>query len=157
MNAYKKRNYMAQGLSPAEATLLKPHDRMIAQLKAADRVVMPYPMHNFGIPGPVKTWFDAVMFSGETFEMGAQGPVPVMKGRKSLTLYTAGGIYPSEKSAVEYPFWDTLTTLAKIEFGFMGFDENEVNSTSLRDPSKVEEHLKDARAKMAAVLKRWRD
>ena len=55
MNAYKKRNYMAQGLSPAEATLLKPHDRMIAQLKASDRVVMPYPMHNFGIPGPVKT------------------------------------------------------------------------------------------------------
>lgn len=151
MAAYVKRNYMNQELTPTEKLLLNSHDRLVPQFKAADLIVMAYPMHNFGMPGLVKLYFDAVMLNGETFEMGKK----LMAGKKALTLFTAGGIYPNHQASIDYPHWDTLTVTAKINFAFMGFDESEVVGTSLRDPATTEKHLAEAGQKIEAALKRW--
>ena len=72
---------------------------------------------------------------GKTEEMGLQGAIPITKGRNALTLFSAGGVYPVDQSSIEYPYWDTLTALAKIEFGFMGLGKSEVIGISLRDVS----------------------
>lgn len=151
MVAYRKRNYMKQLLTPAEITLLVGHDRLIKQFKAADVIVMAYPMHNFGMPGITKTYLDAIMFNGETFEMGKK----LMAGKKSLTLYTAGGIYTPDHVALDYPHWDTLSLSAKINFGFMGFDQTEVIAASLRDPATEPERMATAREKISALVKKW--
>ncbi len=151
MAAYGKRNYMKQSLIDAEALALAPHDRLIKQFMAADVVVMAYPMHNFGMPGIVKTYFDAIMFNGETFEMGKK----LMAGKKALTLYTAGGIYTADHVALEYPHWDTLSLNAKINFGFMGFDETEVIASSLRDPATEPDRMKVAQEKITALVNKW--
>jgi putative NADPH-quinone reductase len=79
-------------------------DKLIAQLKSADILVMAYPMHNFGTPAAVKAYLDAVIFKGETFEMGKK----LMSGKKALTFFTAGGIYSEEKFSLTYPDWNTL-------------------------------------------------
>ena len=151
MAAYVKRNYMKQPLGDAETRLLAPHDALVKQLKAADITVMAYPMHNFGMPGPVKTYLDAVMLAGETFQMGQK----LMAGKKSLTLYTAGGQYPQHQVTVDYPNWDTLTLNAKINFNFMGFDECEVIGASLRDPSTESERFRQADQKLQDLVGRW--
>lgn len=151
LGAYGKRNYMGQTLSPEESALLASQDRLIKQFKSADVVVMAYPMHNFGMPGIVKSYFDAIMFNGETFEMGKK----LMTGKKALTLYTAGGIYTPDRVGLEYPHWDTLTLNAKINFGFMGFDESEVISASLRDPATEPERMTAASNQIKTLVKKW--
>jgi FMN-dependent NADH-azoreductase len=151
MAAYKKRNYMKQALSSTESAALAGQDRLTKQFKAADVVVMAYPMHNFGMPGVVKSYLDAVMLNGETFEMGKK----LMAGKKALTLYAAGGVYTPDHVTLEYPHWDTLTVNAKINFIFMGFDQAEVVAASLRDPATEAERLGAASEKISALVKKW--
>ncbi len=151
MGAYYKRNYQGQPLSPDEAATLEGHDALIAQLKSADVVVLAHPMHNFGAPGPVKQWLDAVMFNGETFSYAA----PSMAGRKALVLYTSGGRYDAQVASTQQGQWDTLTQLMKINFGFMGFDSCEVLSASLRNPATAEGNLAAVTAEIEALVARW--
>lgn len=151
LQAYYKRNYGGQKLSADEAKLLQENDKLIAQLKSADILVMAYPMHNFGMPAAVKAYLDAVIFNGETFEMGKK----LMAGKKALTLFTAGGIYSEDAFGPEYPNWNTINLLSKINFGFMGFDEVEVLGTSLRDPATQAERLAQSKEKISAIVSKW--
>ncbi len=151
MQAYYKRNYGGQKLSADEAKLLEENDKLIAQLKSADVLVMAYPMHNFGMPAAVKAYLDAVIFNGETFEMGKK----LMAGKKALTLFTSGGIYAEESFGLDYPQWNTVKLLAKINFGFMGFDQAEVLGTSLRDPATQAERLEQMQKKITKIVKNW--
>lgn len=151
MQAYYKRNYGGQKLSADEAKSLEQNDKLIAQLKSADVLVMAYPMHNFGMPAAVKGYLDAVIFNGETFEMGKK----LMAGKKALTLFTSGGIYADGSFGFDYPQWNTLQLLAKINFSFMGFDQAEVLGTSLRDPKTQAERLEQMKEKINSIIKSW--
>ncbi len=151
MAAYGKRNYMGQALSTSEAQSLAKQDELTAQFKSADVIVFAHPMHNFGMPGLVKTYLDAVMLNGVTFEMGKK----LMAGKKALTLYTAGGVYPQHQVSLDYPHWDALSLMTKINFSFMGFDETEVIGTSLRDPATAEINLADAQTRIQKLTNRW--
>jgi FMN-dependent NADH-azoreductase len=42
-------------------------DELIAELRAADTVVIGAPMYNFGITTTLRAWFDHVLRAGETF------------------------------------------------------------------------------------------
>jgi len=132
IQAYYKRNYGGQKLDEKEAKLLAKNDKLIAQLKAADLLVMAAPMHNFGIPAAMKAYMDAVIFKGETFEPGKK----LMAGKKALVLYTSGGIYSEDKFDLNYPNWNSIILNAKANFSFMGFDDSQVIGTSLRENSE---------------------
>lgn len=151
IQAYYKRNYNGQKLNENEARLLEQNDHLVAQLKSADILVMAYPMHNFGMPAAVKAYLDAVIIKGETFDPGKK----LMAGRKALTLFTSGGIYSEDSFNFEYPNWDTIRLLAKVNFGFMGFDESETISTSLRDEAKAEERLLETKKKIHKLIQKW--
>ena len=151
IQAYYKRNYGGQKLNADEAKLLEQNDKLIAQLKSADVVVMAYPMHNFSIPAAAKAYLDAVIFNGETFEAGKK----LMAGKKALTLFSAGGIYSHDEFNLNYPNWDTITLLSKVIFNFMGFDESDTVGTSLRDPQKQAERLDQSRQKIREFVNKW--
>jgi FMN-dependent NADH-azoreductase len=151
MSAYCKRNFDNLPITSEEADSLKQNDLLVKQLKSCDILVMAYPMHNFGMPALVKAYLDAVLLNGETFSPGKK----IMIGKKSLTLFTSGGNYSSNLVNLEYPNWDTLTMLARINFGYMGFDESEVINTSLRDPATATEKLAQVAVKIKDVVKRW--
>lgn len=155
ISAYYKRNYRGQPLTPEEAELLVVHDRLTRQLKSADVVVMAYPMHNFSMPGIVKSYFDAVMLAGETFRVGMKNTGGLMAGKRALTIYTSGGLYPADKFAPEFPNWDAVSLLARIEFQFMGFSEIEIVGTSLRDPAQAPTNLEGARNRLREIVTRW--
>lgn len=117
--AYIQRNYLGATLSPAEAARMAGMDRMAAQLVAADAVVLAFPMHNFSFPAPVKAWFDAVMLKGVTWDVTPQGYAGLLQGRKALVLMASGGVY----SNAPYTAYEHALSLAKVEFGFMGFSD----------------------------------
>lgn len=151
IQAYYKRNYGGQKLDASEAKLLEKNDKLIAQLKSADVLVLAYPMHNFGIPAAVKAYLDAVIFKGETFDYGAKS----MAGKKVLTLFTSGGIYSEETFNFDYPNWNTITLQSKAMYSFMGFDDIETIATSLRDPATQNEKLEEARQKIRQIISKW--
>jgi len=150
IGAYYKRNYQGQTLTADESALLAENDRLIAQFKSADVVVIAAPFHNFGIPGVVKLYLDAIIFNHETFELG-QKP---LAGKRALALFTSGGVYDPVSASLTAGFksWDTYSQVFKINFTFMGFDKAEVVATSLQHEESAEQHLKEAGEKIKAVV-----
>src|ERR671924_453885 len=95
-------------------------DRMAAQLKSADIVVVAFPMYNFSMPAIVKAWFDSVIQSGVTFGQGNDGQTVISNAaKKALTLISCGGVYSNESSSGR----EHALSLSNLEFQFMGYSD----------------------------------
>ena len=81
-------------------------DALIDEIERADMIVLGTPMHNYGMPAPLKAWFDQVIRIGKTFTFDlARGDYPlepIMNGKVLVTLtshgefgFAAGGIRQS--------------------------------------------------------------
>jgi FMN-dependent NADH-azoreductase len=118
-------------------------DRMTAQLKACDVVVLATPMYNFSLPAVVKAWFDSVMLHGDTFKPNPKGAfLGLMTGKKALVLMTGFGTYSTGDGTVGSLFGPTYEhgmSLAKLEFKFMGFSDIRGVLGEGMSPSKGEE------------------
>jgi FMN-dependent NADH-azoreductase len=119
MNAYIKRNYLKEELSPEQKMTLDKMDRMTQQMKSADIVVIAFPMHNFSMPASVKAWFDSVMLKGQTWDNSDGKYFGLLNEKKALIIISSGGFYTKEPMI----HWEHAMSLAKIEFQFMGFSD----------------------------------
>jgi FMN-dependent NADH-azoreductase len=91
-------------------------DALIAELKAADIVVIGVPMYNFGVPAGLKNWIDAVSRAKVTFRYTADGPEGLLKGKKVYIALTRGGQYRGTPADTQVPY---LTMV----FGFLGMTD----------------------------------
>jgi FMN-dependent NADH-azoreductase len=71
-------------------------DVLIAEVQAADVVVIGAPMYNFGMPVQLKAWFDAIARAGVTFRYTESGPEGLLKNKKVFVATARGGIYPAD-------------------------------------------------------------
>lgn len=74
-------------------------DELIAELRAADTVVLAAPMYNFSVPTSLRAWFDFVLRAGETFRYTEAGPEGLLKGKKVIVLTSRGGLYSEGPAA----------------------------------------------------------
>lgn len=81
--------------SERETAALRDSDTVIAELKAADVIVIAAPMHNFGVPSTLKAWIDHIARPGLTFSYSERGPEGLLKGKKAILVLATGGIYSS--------------------------------------------------------------
>lgn len=110
----------AEAETDAAREALALSDALIAELKAADLVVIAAPMYNFGIPSTLKAWFDHVLRAGITFRYSEAGPEGLLKGRKAIVIESRAGLYSSGPSAAMDSQEPHLRTL----LGFMGLDDS---------------------------------
>lgn len=68
-------------------------DALVAELKAADTLVIGVPMYNFGIPSTLKVWFDQVLRPGIAFSYSEAGPKGLLTGKRAIVIETRGGLY----------------------------------------------------------------
>jgi FMN-dependent NADH-azoreductase len=68
-------------------------DQLIAEVMAADVLVIGAPMYNLGITSALKTWFDHILRAGTTFRYTATGPEGLVIGKKAVVIETRGGLY----------------------------------------------------------------
>ncbi|MDO9216628.1 MAG: NAD(P)H-dependent oxidoreductase, partial [Lacisediminimonas sp.] len=68
-------------------------DALIAEIQAADVVVLGVPMYNFGVPVQLKNWIDAISRAQVTFRYTANGPEGLLTGKKAYVLLTRGGVH----------------------------------------------------------------
>ncbi|WP_262028040.1 FMN-dependent NADH-azoreductase [Microvirga sp. Mcv34] len=77
----------------AQVTALSLSADLIAELKAADILVIGAPMYNFGMPSTLKAWFDHVLRAGITFSYSEGGPEGLLKGKRAVVVQSRGGLY----------------------------------------------------------------
>jgi FMN-dependent NADH-azoreductase len=94
-------------------------DRLVAELKAADILVIGAPMYNFGMPSTLKAWFDHVLRAGITFRYSEAGPEGLVKGTKAIVIEARGGLYSSGPAAA----MDSQEPHLRTMLGFMGVDD----------------------------------
>lgn len=122
-------------------------DELIAEIKAADILVIGAPMYNFGIASTLKTRFDYVLRAGITFKYGESGPVGLLEGKRAIVVESRGGLYsegPAKMMDSQEPHLRTL-------LGFIGI----TNITFIRaeklafGPEARERAIDAARADLA--------
>jgi len=98
-------------------------DELVAELVAADEIILGAPMYNFSIPAALKAWIDHVVRAGKTFRYSAAGkPEGLLDGKnkKVLAIIASGGSYVegSGLSALDYE-----VPYLRFIFGFMGITD----------------------------------
>ncbi|WP_394821868.1 FMN-dependent NADH-azoreductase [Pendulispora albinea] len=68
-------------------------DELIAELEAADVLVIGAPLYNFTIPSALKSWIDRVVVAGKTFRYGAHGAEGLVPDKKTYVVVSRGGVY----------------------------------------------------------------
>lgn len=89
----------AEATTPAEIEAARLSDALIAEVRAADLVVIASPMYNFGISSTLKAWFDHLLRPRVTFRYGDQGPEGLLGGRKAVVIESRAGFYPAGDAA----------------------------------------------------------
>jgi FMN-dependent NADH-azoreductase len=93
-------------------------DALIAELRAADVIVLALPMYNFGVPSTLKAYFDHVARAGVTFKYAASGPVGLLDGKRAFVIATRGGRYAGTTL-------DLQTAYVRQFLGFIGIHDVE--------------------------------
>ncbi|MGA7387142.1 MAG: FMN-dependent NADH-azoreductase [Pseudolabrys sp.] len=94
-------------------------NRLIAELKAADTIVIGAPMYNFGIPSTLKAWFDYVLRPGITFRYTEAGPIGLLEGKRAIVIESRGGYYGDGAAKA----LDLQEPHLKALLGFMGIKD----------------------------------
>jgi len=103
----------------AQQRTLELSDRLIAELEAADLIVIASPMYNFGISSTLKAWFDHVLRAGITFRYTDSGPEGLLTGKKAVVIESRGGFYSDGPAAAMNSQEPHIRTL----LGFIGIDD----------------------------------
>ncbi|MEM1174575.1 MAG: NAD(P)H-dependent oxidoreductase [Pseudomonadota bacterium] len=134
---------------PAERSIdqdaaLTESDELVAELMAADVVVIATPIYNFGVPAVLKAWFDQVARARVTFKYTENGPVGLLNGKKAYLLVVSAGV------AMDSPA-DFATPWLRQAMGFVGIDDMAAIGARQggRDPEDV---LDQARADIAELV-----
>ena len=94
-------------------------DALIAEIRAADVVVLGVPMYNFGVSAQLKNWIDAISRAGVTFRYSASGPEGLLKGKKVYVALTRGGRYRNTPADTQVPYLRTVLSflgMTDVEF-----------------------------------------
>lgn len=115
-------NWIGAAYTPAEARtaeqkeLLALSDELIAELKAADVVVIGCGVYNFGVTGPLKAWIDMICRVGETFKYTEAGPQGLAGPKRVIVAYASGGVPAGSP-------YDLATPYIKQVLGFIGITD----------------------------------
>ena len=137
----------AEQRTPEQAARVALDDALIAQVQAADVIVLGVPMYNFGVPVQLKTWIDAIARAGVTFRYTENGPEGLLKGKKVYVALARGGIYRDTPADSQVPY-------LKGVLGFLGMTDVEfIYAEGLAmGPESADKAFADAEAAIGAVV-----
>lgn len=98
----------AEQRTPEQAARVAIDDALIAEIQAADVVVLGVPMYNFGVPAQLKNWIDAIARAKVTFTYTEKGPVGLLTGKKVYVVLTRGGLYRNTPADTQVPYLKTV-------------------------------------------------
>lgn len=102
--------------SDAQRELLALSDTLVAEVKAADILVIGLPIYNFGVPAAFKAWVDLVARARETFRYSETGPVGLLEGKRAIVTVASGGTEAGSSL-------DFATTYVRHVLSFIGITD----------------------------------
>ncbi len=102
--------------APDHVEALKESDKLVAELMAADTIVIGAPMYNFSVPASLKAWIDLVARVGVTFRYTEAGPEGLVKGKRVILAMASGGVPAGAPVDFNTPYLKTV-------LGFMGMED----------------------------------
>lgn len=108
----------SEARTPEQARRVALDDELIAEIQAADRVVLGVPMYNFAIPVQLKNWIDAIARARVTFRYTENGVEGLLKGKQVYVALTRGGFHRDTPADTQVPYLRTV-------LGFLGMTEVE--------------------------------
>ncbi len=102
----------------AQVETLALSDALIAEVKAADTIVIGLPIYNFGVPAAFKAWVDLVARAGVTFRYSENGPVGLLEGKRAVVAVASGGTEAGSEI-------DFATGFVRHVLGFIGITDVE--------------------------------
>ncbi|MEM1285847.1 MAG: NAD(P)H-dependent oxidoreductase [Pseudomonadota bacterium] len=102
-----------------DKTPLTTSEELVAEIKAADHLVIATPIWNFGVPATLKAWIDQIARAGVTFQYSDQGPVGLLEGKRATIIISSGGT--ESGSAIDF-----ATPYLKHVLGFIGIHDVDV-------------------------------
>lgn len=100
----------------ATAARLTLSDTLVAELQAADTIVIGTPVYNFAAPAALKAWMDLVARPGVTFTYTEGGPKGLLTGKKAIIAVASGGTQIGSEI-------DFLTPHLRFFLGFLGITD----------------------------------
>jgi len=94
-------------------------DALVAELDAADLIVIGTPIYNFGVPAALKAWVDQVARARKTFRYTENGPVGLLQNKRAVVIVTSGGTEVG--SAIDF-----ATPYLVHVLGFLGIHDVEI-------------------------------
>jgi len=122
-------------------------DALIAELKAADVLVLGVPTYNFSVPAMLRSWADHVARAGVTFQFTDKGPVGLVGEKKVYVVIASGGIHEEGGT-------DHVRPWLRNFLGFLGLTDVEfvvAGGLNMGDSARAE-GLRKARSQIAALL-----
>lgn len=102
--------------SAEQNAIVAKSDALIAELRAADIVVIGSPLYNFGVSSQLKSYFDWIARAGVTFRYTENGPVGLIEGKKVYVVSARGGKYAGTPNDSQTPFLRSF-------LGFLGMTD----------------------------------
>lgn len=132
--------------TPAQAARVTEYDARIAEIQAADVLVLAVPMYNFGVTTQLKNWIDAISRARVTFHYTETGPQGLLTGKKVYVALSRGGFHRDQPSDILVPYLRTV-------LGFLGMNDVQfVYAEGLGyGDDYVTKALESARAEIAAL------
>ncbi|MFT3735830.1 MAG: NAD(P)H-dependent oxidoreductase [Rhodocyclaceae bacterium] len=108
----------AEQRTPEQAARVAIDDAAIAEIQAANVLVLGVPMYNFGVPVQLKAWIDAISRARVTFQYTANGPEGLLTGKKVYVVLARGGLYRDTPADSQVPY-------LRAVLGFLGMKDVE--------------------------------
>ncbi len=130
----------------AHRQALAKSDELVAEVMAADVLLIATPIYNFSVPASLKAWIDQVARARLTFRYTENGPQGLLADKKAYVLATSGGTEVG--SAIDF-----ATPWLKFVLGFLGITEVEVIAAD-RVMLRGDAAREDAAERIAQLLAR---
>jgi FMN-dependent NADH-azoreductase len=138
----------AEDRTPEQAARVAQDDAVIAEVQAADVVVLAVPMYNFGVTAQLKNWIDAIARAKVTFTYIDKGPVGLLRNKKVYAVLTRGGFYRDTAGDSQVPY-------LKMVLGFLGMTDVEFIYAEgiAMGPEAEQQALASAREQIAKLFR----
>jgi len=124
--------------------ILSRSDDLVAELQAADVIVIGAPIYNFSVPAVLKAWIDMVCRARLTFRYTESSVEGLLENKKAYVVVPSGGV-PIGSPA------DFATPYLRHALGFVGITDVEIIGAQGADRGN-DEALDAARAAIAELV-----
>ncbi len=128
----------------SQREVLAHSDDLVAELRAADIVVIAAPIYNFSIPAVLKAWIDMIARARLTFRYTESGVEGLLKDKQAYVIAPSGGVSVGSGA-------DFATPYLRHALAFVGIDDVEVIGAAGADRGNSEA-LDEARARIAELV-----